>query len=529
MQGTGTFKITVNAPTLTISCPPNQTATTCVAITAVSPTAAGGCAPYTYTMTGAPAGVSINVDDTPGRIGGTPTKTGTFNARVTVTDEEETTASCTFRIKVSCPTLTVGGLSNVTVTEGQAMSTLTATASGGTPPYGFTMANAPAGVNINVDDTPGKIGGTPTEMGTFNVTVTVTSGCGCMGTGKFKIVVKPPCDPVAIETISDVRVTVGDSVNLTATVNQGCPPVTLSMTGAPSTVKLGDVTVGPSTTRKWPIAGPAVQPGSYDVTLTATDSHDPVHTDEERFTITVACLPLTLGYISDLVAQKGVAISAIQARASGGCTPLKYTLSSNPNSGSGLSIGESSGRMTGTPTAVDTFAVTVKVTDASDASKSRSFEMRVTAPLSVDAPDVWEAVDVPILSVFVTASGGQPPYRYSMSGGPLGLSLNATTGEFTGEVEEADTWNATVTVTDADRRSKSAGITIEIYLPGDFNGDGRRDAADAKLFNTKLGLRRSDAGYDRRMDLNRDGIINYADFVILSGYIERDASSGSSG
>ena len=59
------------------------------------------------------------------------------------------------------------------------------------------------------------------------------------------------------------------------------------------------------------------------------------------------------------------------------------------------------------------------------------------------------------------------------------------------------------------------------------SGDGRRDAADAKLFNKKMGLGRSEAGYDRRMDLNKDGTINYADFIILTGYIERDASSQS--
>ena len=65
---------------------------------------------------------------------------------------------------------------------------------------------------------------------------------------------------------------------------------------------------------------------------------------------------------------------------------------------------------------------------------------------------------------------------------------------------------------------------MTVARPGDFNGDGRRDAADAKLFNKKIGLGRSDAGYDRRMDMNGDGMINYADFIILARHIERDAS-----
>ena len=33
----------------------------------------------------------------------------------------------------------------------------------------------------------------------------------------------------------------------------------------------------------------------------------------------------------------------------------------------------------------------------------------------------------------------------------------------------------------------------------------------------------------RRMDLNKDGVINMADLIILTRLIERDASSGSTG
>ena len=40
---------------------------------------------------------------------------------------------------------------------------------------------------------------------------------------------------------------------------------------------------------------------------------------------------------------------------------------------------------------------------------------------------------------------------------------------------------------------------------------------------------RSDSGFDRRMDLNGDGTINYADFVILTGYIESDAAAQGGG
>ncbi len=92
---------------------------------------------------------------------------------------------------------------------------------------------------------------------------------------------------------------------------------------------------------------------------------------------------LTIAEINDITVKISAVktnspITPIQVSASGGQTPYLYSLSSTPATGSGLTIGSSSGRITGTPTQAGAFTLTVKVTDKVKKTATESFSMAVS-------------------------------------------------------------------------------------------------------------------------------------------------------
>jgi len=97
--GTGACSVSVNAP-VTANCVA-LTAVQGVAITPVTLTASGGAgAPYTFTASGLPAGLTMS---TSGTISGTPTVSGTFAYTVTVKDKNRVAGTVNCSVTVTTP------------------------------------------------------------------------------------------------------------------------------------------------------------------------------------------------------------------------------------------------------------------------------------------------------------------------------------------------------------------------------------------------------------------------------------------
>jgi hypothetical protein len=145
--------------------------------------AANGTAPYTWTATPLPAGLTLSG----AVISGTPTTAGTTNAVTTVTDNLGNTATKTLVLVIAAAPPPPLSVRTASLPSGQATIAYTATlvAVNGTPPYTWTATPLPPGLaRIGAD-----IFGIPTAAGTTNVVVTIADNLGATSRKTLPILV----------------------------------------------------------------------------------------------------------------------------------------------------------------------------------------------------------------------------------------------------------------------------------------------------------------------------------------------------
>src|SRR5262249_15763760 len=88
---------------------------------------------------------------------------------------------------------------------------------------------------------------------------------------------------------------------------------------------------------------------------------------------------------------------------------------------------DASGAISGTPTAVGPSTFTVRATDASGCSDTHEYTMNVLGQcpmLSITPGKLPKAQNFPSYSQFLSASGGRPPYTFSVASGQLPPQLS---------------------------------------------------------------------------------------------------------
>ena len=137
--------------------------------------AMGGVAPYSWSATGLPAGLSLNSGT--GQIAGTPSTAGNYTVTASVRDSETSPASASRTFSLSIAGTTVSPVSIITTslpaaTAGSSYNTMLQ-ASGGVTPYVWSMATGQLPLGLSLNASTGVISGTPSASGTYGFTAAV--------------------------------------------------------------------------------------------------------------------------------------------------------------------------------------------------------------------------------------------------------------------------------------------------------------------------------------------------------------------
>jgi arylsulfate sulfotransferase len=176
---------TVSSPSaITLTCASN--AGTVDTSYSSSLTASGGVPPYTFSITSGSLPPGLSLTSSTGAIAGVPTTAGTFPFTATVVDSIGTDiASSNCGITIAPAPVTLACPLNTSQDGAPYASALTA--SGGVPPYTYSITAGSLPSVLSLDSTTGSITGTPVEGGAFSFSASAADSTGTSaGTGSIE-------------------------------------------------------------------------------------------------------------------------------------------------------------------------------------------------------------------------------------------------------------------------------------------------------------------------------------------------------
>ena len=392
--------------------------------------ATGGTTPYTWSVASGslPAGLSLS---TGGTLSGTPTVAATYTFTIRVSDRNSHSASKQFALTIysTTPVITTASLPDASVNTQYSQ---TFAAAGGTPPYTWsqTSGTLPTGFSLS---SSGVLSGRATTSNSYTFKVQVKDSLG--------------------RSSSAVSFTL--NVTMSFVVTSSPTGISLTVDSVPCTTPCGFQWVSSSVHT---LAAPGTQAGGTGIQYVYASWSD---SGAQTHSITAPSISRT--YTANFATQYYLTTSASPA-AGGSITPGGWynsgaiaTVSATPNAG--YVFTGFSGSLSGT---------------TNPGSLTMTGPMSVAASFNSTSPVLILTTSLPVAnagapySATLAASGGTPPYSWSVAAGsslPSGLALNPATGGITGNPAGSGNFQFTVQVNDAKGVPASQTLSLTVALP----------------------------------------------------------------
>jgi Putative Ig domain len=270
------------------------------------------------------------------------------------------------------------------------------------------------------------------------------------------------------------------------------------------------------------IVGTPTTKGTYTFAVQLTDNaFMPLTATSIPFTVTIN--PATALTISSTVlanATVGTPYSA-SVQATGGVPPYSWSLPAN-SLPPGLIFNTTSGQISGTPTAAGVFSFFPTVTDSSIPPQTFTAPAGMPVTITVAGAPTLKAV-TPTLpsgsvataySAILVATGGVPPYTWSVTSGqlPSGLRLNAQSGTISGIPILVTNSSFTVQVADSvGSPAASQNLTIGV-IAGTVNATNTLLSGSYSFFFNGFDAASSNVTIAGNFSANGSGVISGGQF-----------------
>jgi len=333
---------------------------------------AAGVAPFSWSATGLPQGMSVRSGSgvttpyiSPGdvELWGTPAALGTYNVRLTVTDG--TAASTTNIYPLNVSSLAVNDyMPNGTIGSPYSFQLRVI---GGSNSYSVTQTGGvlPDGLSLNGSSL--VVSGTPHENGYFFATYQFTDGASHSLQATHYFAIGGGSSSIAIGTANNLGTwTIGSNPNLY--LYACCAgSITWALAG-------GTLPPGLNLSASGNLSGTVTTAGTYSFLVSAADGNNPANAGLRQFVLTVTPISLTT---SNLLPYGNFGTPYSQAlAASGGSGTLTWALAPYNYLPPGLTLSPG-GTITGTPSATGQFPFNVTVTDGSGHTNTWLFTLNV--------------------------------------------------------------------------------------------------------------------------------------------------------